>query len=220
MFNQSIERLLGWYEKKLQNVSGSILSGDKTYIVVKYVLTTAGARAYDSLYTIMNEYNQVMSLKFCYSGSEDEVEDMLQSLRSRLTLQGIGPIDLFYTDNCCCEYSTLVKAFPELQDDRKKMKSIENITVELAEISEPLNTNRPYNLLTMPNEPVLIINYHDLSSWIQKVRTIITTHTYVGFDIEWDSTFGTDRRVREFSFIVCYKQRMDIGLEIMGARTF
>jgi hypothetical protein len=71
-------------------------------------------KAFDSVYTVMNEHNQIVSIHFVRSGDMKEVQVILERVQRRYKLHGFVQIELFYTDNCCQEYKMLTSAFPSL----------------------------------------------------------------------------------------------------------
>jgi hypothetical protein len=90
-------------------LSSSILKGDKSYKVTKVVFKD-GCRSFDSLYTVMNERNQIVAQYFCRSASMKEVETILAEIKERLELFGYDDVKLFYTDDCCHEAETIEKS--------------------------------------------------------------------------------------------------------------
>ena len=112
-------KLLPYYERCLQLVSGCILSGDKSYKVIKFIFVQGAdgntvVRAFDSVYTIMNEFNQVVAINFTRAGDYDEVEEILKGINHRYKIHGFETVRLFYTDSCCHEYNMLLRALPSL----------------------------------------------------------------------------------------------------------
>ena len=198
-------------ERSLQQTTGEILCADKTYKVVKYIISSfGGARAYDSLYTVMNEFNQVVSLKFCYSGNDIEIEEMLRDIRKRLTLQGIGPIKVFYTDNCCSEYKLLSGTFPELLDERKSLPKTNTIVHHcVSHVAPSPSLNLP--LVELPVKAAVISTYQQLQNWCESVSAQMTKSSeFIGFDVEWDSVLTNNRAVRTlqlaFKEFICVAQ--------------
>jgi hypothetical protein len=123
-FIRRIVDLLPFFERSMQLVGGKVLRADKLYKAVKFVFTATSVdgksrgqgstKAYDSVYTMMNEHNQIVSLHFVRSGDMKEVQVILERVQRRYKLRGFEQIDLFYTDNCCQEYKMLTRAFPSL----------------------------------------------------------------------------------------------------------
>ena len=116
--------LLPLYECMLQMIGGRVLRGDKSYKVVKFVFTASNiegrsmgqgsTRSCDSVYTVMNEHNQIVAIHFVRSGDNSEMEDILSRVQQRYEIHGYEDVELFYTDNCCHEYSMLIRAMPSL----------------------------------------------------------------------------------------------------------
>lgn len=132
---------------------------------------------------------------------------MLAKLKKRQTLLGYGPIQIFYTDNCCHEYNTLVKAFLELRDERTKLKICEAASRSSLYESAPDQNQKDQKILTaddstlpaleLPASPSVITSYPQLQLWCNTLASRIGIEVvHIGFDLEWDSTGALDRRVR------------------------
>jgi hypothetical protein len=108
----------------MQLVGGKVLRAEKLYKAVTFVFTATSVdgksrgqgstQAYDSVYTVMNEHTQIVSIHFVRSGDMKEVQVILERVQRWYKLHGFEQIELFYTDNCCQEYKMLTHAFPSL----------------------------------------------------------------------------------------------------------
>ena len=84
-------------------ISGRVLRADKSYKVVKFVFLESHSgpvKAFDSIYTMMNEFNQVIAIHFVRTGDYGEMEEILRSLAHRYKVHAYEEVELFYTDNC------------------------------------------------------------------------------------------------------------------------
>jgi hypothetical protein len=75
---------------------------------------SGSTRAYESVYTVMNEGFEIISNHFVWSGDYKEMKHILQSLWESYKIHRYDEIELFYTDNCCHEYKMLTEALPPL----------------------------------------------------------------------------------------------------------
>jgi hypothetical protein len=108
-------------------MGGRILCANKSYKVIKFVFITKGdgrsqgkesVQAFDSVYTFMNKYNQIVSIKFVRAGDYEEMETILQKLQHWYNVHGYDEVKLFCTDNCCChEYNMVVRAMPSVSQN-------------------------------------------------------------------------------------------------------
>jgi hypothetical protein len=115
---------LPFFEKHLQLIGGIILCANKSYKVVKFIYTATdvegqtrgqeSVRAYDSIYSIMNEFGQIVSASFVQGGDYEEMERVLRAIKKSYKVHGFDEVDLFYTDDPKIEYTMLTRAFPEL----------------------------------------------------------------------------------------------------------
>jgi hypothetical protein len=190
--------LLPYYERCLQMMGGIILCADKSYKVIKFVFITKGdgrsrgeesVRAFDSVYTCMNEYNQIVSINFVRAGDYEEMETILKKLQHRYNVHGYDEVKLFYTDNCCHEYNMLVRAMPSVsRDDTNPPKQ------------DP-RRNLPDAMLPPGAQPIVVTSYEQLLPHCTSLLEVIDAYDSsndsnltldLGFDIEWDSLTQDD----------------------------
>jgi len=72
---------------------------------------------FEAMYSVMNEYGQVMGYYMTCSKALSEIEKELTAMQLRYQLMPLplaGP-SVFYTDNCCADRSVLNKIFPTLR---------------------------------------------------------------------------------------------------------
>lgn len=201
-FIARIMDLLPYFERSLQMIGGTALCGDKSYKAIKFVYTansvegrslgSGSFRAYDSVYTVMNENNQVVAINFVLSGDNSEVESILEGIQRRYNIHGYEEVELFYTDSCCHEYNMLIKAMPSLaRGDAVSASAGDNMN---SRQMDPLLLPSAYN-------PELITSYESLvgfcDSLMESIKSIDTsesdTDVLIGFDVEWDTLTAEDK---------------------------
>jgi len=101
---------------KLMGLTGDILCGDHTFAVAK-VPTQNYTKIFEGLYSIMNEYGQIMAYYMTCSKTLSEIEDNLKRVAARY--DDGGP-KVFYTDLCCKERSFLKSLFPSLDEGERQ----------------------------------------------------------------------------------------------------
>lgn len=119
--------LLDYIERFIQMLGGKVLRANRSYTLIKFIFTAANSatldnssfRAFDSVYTVMNEHGLIIAIHFVRSGAAEEIEKILSSINARYKIHGFDEVELFYTDNCCSEYNMLSRAIPSLGRDDK-----------------------------------------------------------------------------------------------------
>jgi hypothetical protein len=102
-----------WYHRQAQLVHGKVLSGDAAHKLVKGV-RLFGAKIIRGIYTVLNEWNQVVLQRPMLHdsvGSIAEVEPDLGRLAQRFQMMGFPPVELTYSDNCCADRPVWDRAF-------------------------------------------------------------------------------------------------------------
>jgi hypothetical protein len=188
-------KLLPYYERCLQLVSGCILCGDKSYKVIKFIFVPGAdgnmvVRAFDSVYTIMNEFNQVVAINFTRAGDYDEVEEILKGINHRYKIHGFETVRLFYTDSCCHEYNMLLRALPSLGKlDPARDKQVQSPQLPPAQL---------------PLVPIMVASWNEFVSAVTPFLEAIdcsSSMVPIGLDIEWDS-LSAESRQRSFPEII------------------
>jgi hypothetical protein len=66
-----------YYQRKLEMVSGRMLSGDHSHKIAKVILIE-GKHGFQGLYTVMSEFGKVVSFWLVNSTNMNEVEELLR----------------------------------------------------------------------------------------------------------------------------------------------
>jgi hypothetical protein len=183
------------FERSMQLVGGKVLMADKSYKAVKCVFTATsvdgksrgqgGTQSYDSVYTVMNEHNQIVSIHFVRSGDMKEVQVILERVQRWYKLHGFEQIELFYTDNCCQEYKMITHAFPSLA---KNDAQTSNTRKELERLKLPAS----FKTRAINNYGIFVPIGVQILERLEKCMT--GCHILVGFDAEWDALTTEDKR--------------------------
>jgi hypothetical protein len=97
---QEIERRMPYYHRKLEMVSGKMLSGDHSHKIAKVILIE-GKRGFQGLYTVMNEFGKIVGFWLVNSTNMREVEQRLRDIERRYRLHGFQGPHQFTVDTCC-----------------------------------------------------------------------------------------------------------------------
>lgn len=154
--------------RELQIIDGRVLSGDHSRKTAKFI-RLQGVRLFKAVYTLMNEYGQIVGIWFCMTEGLEELRPMLQNVADRFKSYGYTLPLLYYTDVCC--------------KDRKVMKSIfsslDQGGVQILEQDFPLLTPEELGM------KVRYIKDPELANSICDALLSDDSIKVVGFDCEW-----------------------------------
>ena len=86
----------------MQMIDGKHLSGDHSFKMTKCIMSN-GSKTFTAMYTLMNEYGQVVAFWFTTGTGMKELEECVKQLKFRYENFGFeGPYS-FTTDRCCQE---------------------------------------------------------------------------------------------------------------------
>lgn len=88
------------------------LAGDHTFRAAKYIRQQGGAKAYEAVYTVMNELGQVVGQWFVHTKSLCEVEESLRKLRERFRRLGQVRRMLVFISLCFALMGWQVRRWP------------------------------------------------------------------------------------------------------------
>jgi hypothetical protein len=98
----------------INSLTGNILCADHTFKVAK-VPFLDHSRIFKALFSVMNEFGQVIAFWMTQGTSLAEVTSALLSIKARYgNADKDGPL-VFYTDNCCKDRAKYLSIFPSLK---------------------------------------------------------------------------------------------------------
>jgi len=104
------ERFLTSY---LASTTGRVLCWDHTYeLARKAKINNRSAHA--ALFSVLNEYNQVLACKFVQGEDMAEAGEVLEEVKHRLQALGVEEVDSVYSDRCCQDKGLISELFPHL----------------------------------------------------------------------------------------------------------
>ena len=137
-----------WLVSRMMMITGTILKGDMSFKMAKKIWADGGGQ-FESIYTLMNEYGQVLGYWFCRNKSVQQLQPEMQKIMQRYIKQHrmaggsdtldateLGP-ELFYTDSCCEERDFLATVFPRLQQIQEIRRETTNSEQELLVCPKP-----------------------------------------------------------------------------------
>jgi hypothetical protein len=177
-----------YHEMQMQMIDAVLLKADKSFKVIKLVFSGGSglgerSRSFDSIYSVMNERNQIVAQFFTRTADTKEVKRVLVGIKKRFELHGFPNIKLFYTDDCCHEYAMLSEPFPELQDDRPLSSSATKSTA-LAEFDfdDTFQQHSLQILSTVEEIEEFARNLSTMADYARREGKVLD----IGFDAEWD----------------------------------
>ena len=203
MAARELESRIPYYTRKMQMVGGRNLSADHSHKVAKVVLVQ-GQRAFDGLYTVMNEFGKILAFNFVNGTNLREVEDALRGLDCRYELHGmVGPI-FFTTDRCCDEREFF--AGTRNAQERPIFRSFGTTASDTGTVIDGNalgltmeNNLYPVDMLTLPKNPCApaslslanITAGHIIQQCIQNQWQVI------GYDSEWAISAAAKFRAKQ-----------------------
>jgi hypothetical protein len=207
-----IELRIPYYTARMQMVFGKCLSADHSHKVAKVVLI-AGERAFEGIYTVMNEFGKVLGFWFVNGTTLAEVEIALRGIDARYNLNGLRGPELFTTDRCCDEreffegtgnhekkpiFSSFASSEPN------SMLQVGQVEVEVGgevgcEADSPKGQVTEKKYLTLAKTPI-VVSTHDVAE--ATVATIVRmckekSWDCIAIDSEWEVLYGVSRQQRE-----------------------
>jgi hypothetical protein len=127
-------------DREIMKRDSTTLKGDHSFKVPKYVAKANGERSFDSLYTVTNEYEEVVIQIFALTKSHEEIREHLQNyVKGRQSL-GHPLIKAFYTDDCCHDAAFLEENIPSLKEDVVPIQNLRKIRYRPLELPDDVQT--------------------------------------------------------------------------------
>ncbi|KAJ7572428.1 hypothetical protein C8J56DRAFT_759951, partial [Mycena floridula] len=92
-----------FFDRAMACLPGGILKGDHTFKVAKYISCLSGEPAFEAMYTLVNEWEEIRAQSLTISKSLSVVQDMISDVSKGLEAHGHPPTYQMYTDNAKAE---------------------------------------------------------------------------------------------------------------------
>ena len=188
--------------KVMQGIDGIMFKGDASHKVTKLVYVNTDEKVYRGLYTLMNEFGEVIGWWFIRTGRMEELEDSIRKLRNRFEMHNFDRPLIVYSDRPEMDRSLWEKIWPSIQPDQR-LSSI------------PCNQSG-HNCLSFPIDvgiPTVIYKSSECSAVINRIREnleMVEEEKVLGLDLEWNrgnnpvATIQLSLR-NGLSFVFCLK---------------
>ena len=166
--------------KVMQGIDGLMFKGDASHKVTKLVYVNTDEKVYHGLYTLMNEYGEVIGWWFIRTGKMEELEDSIGRLKKRYELHNFKRPQIIYSDRPEMDRSIWEKIWPSLRPDEKMVN----------QVGESLSDKAEY--LQFPTDkslPNVIYKTDECSTIINRMRECLDAYEgkkVLGFDLEWN----------------------------------
>jgi hypothetical protein len=188
VFLKNEEQKSKWMERRMQTVRARTVAGDFSHKIPSRI-QVQGKQLFTSLYTITNEYSEVMGFYLSFGKSLDEVKPLFTGIKKRLEQFGDPPLLAAYTDNCCAERNFI------------------SSNLHLQPPSGLPTTKFP--LLDLPHQPLVYSSAGEISMAASGFLGVGKVE--LGFDMEWN--IGKDKRV-SFSFFFFLSLFLSLSLSL------
>ena len=164
--------------KVMQGIDGIMFKGDASHKVTKLVYVNVDEKVYHGLYTLMNEFGEVMGWWFIRTGKMEELENSIRMLRKRYEMNNFERPQIIYSDRPEMDRSLWEKIWPSIQPDCNLTSPIPNSTDAII-----------FSFPTDIGNPMVIYNSLECSSVINRIRENLESEEgdkTLGFDMEWN----------------------------------
>lgn len=196
--------------KVMQGIDGTMFKGDASHKVTKLVYVNVDEKVYHGLYTLMNEYGEVIGWWFIRTGRMDELEDCILKMRQRFEMNHFNRLIVVYSDRPEMDRSIWEKLWPSLRVD-DSLNSVDAISTHNLKIN-----NTPFlSLPSGPDAPAISVIYKsdECVSIVNRIRELLDMNEgqrVLGFDLEWNRGSNPVATIQfscssGHSFIFCLK---------------
>jgi transposase len=169
--------------KVMQGIDGIMFKGDASHKVTKLIYVNTDEKVYHGLYTLMNEFGEVIGWWFIRTGKMEELEDSIRKLKRRYEIHNFDRPEVIYSDRPEMDRSTWERIWPSLRPEAEASQFKRSSTDHFRFGSE---------YLTFPDEekiPTVIYKAEECSAIINRIRECLDLNggkKVLGFDLEWN----------------------------------
>ncbi|KAJ6460701.1 hypothetical protein C8R47DRAFT_1226202 [Mycena vitilis] len=104
----------------LRTLTAICLNLDNTFKAANKATVVDDSKAHTrvmkgGILSVLNELNQIISWRFCQSGSASEIVELLQGLKTRLDALGVPYPEMVTVDNCCHVKTQILSVIPDIR---------------------------------------------------------------------------------------------------------
>ncbi|KAI7874434.1 uncharacterized protein EV154DRAFT_569718 [Mucor mucedo] len=117
VYSSLIEEFVLFMDQLTSMTDGIILKGDHSFKIIKHMGKTNGTSVFSSLYTVMNEYEEIRMQVLAHTKSLKELSGSFGSMMESYRRYEFDMPLVFYTDNVAADKNTLEAYIPSLSDN-------------------------------------------------------------------------------------------------------
>lgn len=190
--------------KAMQGTDGQMFKGDASHKVTKLIYVNTDEKVYHGLYTLMNEFSEVIGWWFIRTGKMEELEDSIRRLKKRYEMHNFDRPVIVYSDRPEMDRSIWEKIWPTLKPD---------VVADTSSFTECHNSG--LETLCFPistSLPTVIYKSDECCGVVNRIRELIEGNAMkvLGFDLEWNRGSNPAATIQisfhsGLSFIFCLK---------------
>jgi hypothetical protein len=176
IFKANVSSRVDYIQKRIEIVSGEILSGDHSFKLPGWIYTM-GTNPFSATYIVLNEFSEIVTFGMLPSKGHEDFKPLLKNLAKRYETHRFPMPKLFYTDDCCKDKHILMECIPSL-------------ALDYVPFSE-------FPLLKIPDATsILFSNCHqEISDICEAIIELIEADPIVfGVDMEWNVDISSGSR--------------------------
>ena len=178
---EEMESRMPFYNKKMTMNGGQFLSGDHFMKIGKIILLN-GEKPFTALYSVMNEFGQILLYRIVAGTNLEEIEDSLRGLNRRFKLNGFSGPTTFTSDRCCQE-----RSFYEGSSNQQKTPIFDSFK-SIEATPHDADAPRPKRQVLKSNKPAVMVgsSYDVGKQYANDIITECGKHGKVlSIDTEW-----------------------------------
>ena len=195
-------RLDEFETRVMQGIDGIMFKGDASHKVTKLVYVNTDEKVYHGLYTLINEFGEIIGWWFIRTGKMEELEDSIRKMKKRYEMHNFTRPHIVYSDRPDMNRSIWEKIWPSVQPNNE-------VT------SIPRNPDGPkyFSFSIDVGVSTVVYKSSECNAVINRIwenLEMVGEEKVLGFDLEWNrgnnpvATIQLSLR-NGLSFVFCLK---------------
>jgi len=140
LYSEVMQQLEEDMKMRSAMLSGRFFSGDHFFKIIEANFKFKGKKLFVSVYSLLNEFTEVMSVQLALTRSLEELRNMMQAMQQRMVALGLPPaqVEVFFTDNPQADAHFLEGIFPGLGAIKKTVYTSPDTTASSTAVFPPL----------------------------------------------------------------------------------
>ncbi|KAG2212961.1 hypothetical protein INT46_008087 [Mucor plumbeus] len=189
-------------DAEMVKLGGIIFKGDHSFKIIKKLGKINGSSVFTALYTVCNEYEEVVLMLLVHTKSLTHSEETFTKSFQNYSLQGQEPPLIFFTDNVLGHQKFLEDCLPSLKTNVEHIvipKATEENNVSVSNLPADVAVHEYTTAKQINDMATKIMN--DLGDAFVEGSSDDSKAVYLGFDLEWVVYQKKERFYRRTSLI-------------------